>query len=297
MKNKLNEIEILNKLDKDYVVDWGLDMMNTRDVWSVTKGEGVKVAVIDTGIDYNHVEFSNKNIINTINMQARTKNVDDMNGHGTCVASLIAGKNVGVAPDVELYIAQVLDKDGKGRAVDIMNGINYAIENNVDILCMSLGTITELPSMIKERIIQAHRKGIIMVCASGNEGKKNIEYPACYDEVIAVGGIDREFQPVSFSNYGKQLDILAPSVEILGAYKDNKYVRMTGTSFASPLVAGTLALLISYSKKQEITLTVNDIRTIFQSLGDGKKRLSGYGIINAKKVIESFDLIYNKCNK
>src|SRR5690554_3583937 len=136
---ELNKTIIIDKLDDDFDIDWGVRVINAHKLWKHTKGEGVKVAVIDTGIDMNHPDLKDK-IKGTINIfDKTTRDVTDVYGHGTHVAGLIAGELTGVAPNVDLYIANVLNDKGLGRVVDILDGVTYAINSNVDILCMSLG--------------------------------------------------------------------------------------------------------------------------------------------------------------
>lgn len=284
-KNDLNNIEIINSLGDDFTIDWGVDTINAPKVWNKTKGEGVKIAVIDTGIDMNHPDLKDR-LVSSINMHTRTKDVTDYSGHGSMVAGLIAGRRTGVAPRSELYIAKVLDGNGYGRAVDILNGINFAIESKVDILCMSLGIPRELPLSIKKRISQAHREGIIIVSASGNSNINIVEFPASYDEVIAVGGIDKSLKRADFSNYGDGLDLVAPSVGILSTYKDGNYARLTGTSMASPLIVGSIALAISYYRNQGIKLNSTNVRDLFKKISERRTSDYGYGVMDLTKIIQ-----------
>ena len=278
---QLGIIEIVNSLDGLPEIDWGVKTINAHKVWDKTMGEGVKVAVIDTGVDMTHPDL---NIKASVNMHTRTTNVTDEFGHGTHVAGLIAGKNTGVAPKSDLYIAKVLDGEGRGSMANVLDGITFAINYKVDILCMSLGTPRELPLILKDRIEQAYREGITIVCATGNSNVNSVEYPAVYDNVIAVGGINKDLERASFSNYGDGTDLLAPSVEILSTFKDNNYARMGGTSMASPLVAGGIALIISHYRNQGIELSPSDIRDILLQLGK-RTRDFGYGILDLGKIL------------
>lgn len=264
--------------------DWGLVATNAHKVWHKTKGEGVKILVIDTGIDQDHPDLKHAFKFG-INMFERSTDVTDHYGHGTHVAGLIVGSKTGVAPEAELYVAKVLNNNGSGSMASVMDGITYAINLKVDILCMSLGISYELPQILKERIIQAHQSGITIVCATGNNGKAEPQYPAFLDEVIAVGGLDRDLKITPFSNYGKQTDVVAPAVEILSTYKDNNYARVTGTSMASPLVAGAIALIISYNRKKGIELTPNKIKEMLSKLGTHNNEY-GHGAIDLTKLMD-----------
>jgi subtilisin len=281
---ELADIEVLDK--KPRGLDWSLKAINVKEAWSKTKGEGVKVVVIDTGIDMSHPDFKD-NLKMTINMHNRTKDVTDDYGHGSHVAGLIAGKRTGVAPNVDLYVAKVLDKDGNGNMANISDGITMAMNIKADILCMSLGMPQDLPVNVQQRLLDAHSRGTTIVCAVGNGNKNTIEYPSFYDYVIAVGGVDKDLKRASFSNYGKQIDIVAPAVDILSTYKDNNYARMSGTSMASPLVAGAIALLISDARKQGIELSPNEIKEIITNrLNDKHSYDYGWGVLDVAKLLK-----------
>lgn len=282
--SELNKIEIVDSLEGLPKQDWGLDALNVKEAWIKSKGEGTKVAVIDTGIDMSHPDLT-YNIRGKINMFEKSHDVSDEYGHGTHVAGLIAGKNTGVAPNAELYIAKVLDKDGFGSMAHVLDGITFAINYEVDILCMSLGSPYEIPLILQERITQAYNNGITIVCATGNSGRNQVQYPAFMEEVIAVGGVDKDFNRAKFSNHGKQLDIMAPAVSILSTFKDNNYARITGTSTASPLIAGAIALIISYNRKQGKNLKPRDIKDIISALGEHNYEY-GHGVMDLNKLMD-----------
>lgn len=277
----LNKINIIEKLDDEPIVDWGVDAIKAPNVWSKTKGEGVSVMVIDTGLDI-HPDIDYKFAMNLID---RDYNFKDNNGHGTHVTGLIASKSTGVAPNVDLHIAKVLDDDGHGAMGVVMDGITLAINLNIDILCLSLGVKHRLPIGVQQRIIQAYEAGVTIVCAVGNEGNTELDFPARMEQVIAVGGIDRNLEVTNFSNHAYEIDIVAPSVDILSTYTNGRYSRMTGTSMASPLVAGGLALVKSYYRKKGIELSPSDIKRMITELGV-HNRLYGYGVMDLTKLID-----------
>ena len=282
---KTKEVKIINSLGKKFKADWGVSMINAPKIWSKTKGEGVKVAVIDTGVDTNHPDLKN-NIKSAIDMHTKTVGVTDEYGHGTMVAGLIAGKRTGVAPNADLYVAKVLNSKGLGSMEHVMDGVTFAINNKVDILCISLGVDKKHPLLLEERIKEAYRNGIIIVCATGNSGTKPPEYPASYDFVIGVGGVDRRRNRADFSNFGVEMDVVAPAVDILSTHLNGKYARMTGTSFSAPLVAGGIALLKSYYRKQGKELTFEDVIELFKNLSDKKTKEYGYGIFDLTKLMD-----------
>lgn len=249
--------------------------------WKYTRGENTRVAIIDTGIDVNHPDL---NYIAGIDMFVKSNDVSDYFGHGTHVAGLIAGKHTGIAPDADLYIAKVLNNNGHGSISSVMDGITFAINYDVDILCMSLGMYDELPSLIKQRLLEAYNEGITIVSATGNSGEEFIQYPANMNEVIAVGGLDKSNQKASFSNYGRNIDVVAPADEIPSTYIKGQYATMSGTSMACATATGQLALLISYYKSKGKKLSPIDIKNLIATLGE-HNYLKGYGTIDLNKLI------------
>jgi subtilisin family serine protease len=283
---------IFQELDKTEVFDtlpeesnYGLDLINVEEAWKKTKGKGVKIAVIDTGVDMSHPDLIHS-LKGTINMHNRTTDVTDDYGHGSHVAGLLTGLHTGVAPEAELYVAKVLNDKGQGTMANVLDGISFAINYGVDVLCMSLGVPARLPVPLEQRLLDARAKGITVVCAVGNGNKNTLEYPSKYEDIIAVGGVDQEGQRASFSNYGKEIDISAPAMNILSTYKDSNYAKMTGTSMASPLVAGAIALLISDARSQGIELKPKQIREIIATrLNDRHSYQYGWGILDVAKLL------------
>ena len=249
-------------------IDWGLEAIGAPKAWEKTKGKGVKIAVIDTGVDTSHPDLNVKFEFDAIE---RVKRVNDTYGHGTHVAGLLTGRYTGVAPESELYIIKVLDEKGNGTVANVMDGITHAINLGVDILSISLGTPHGIPLILEQRLVDAYSAGITIVSAVGNNGDNEPLYPAKMKEVIGVGGYDKNINMTDFTNKG--YDVLAPSVDILSTFKDGKYARTTGTSFASPLVAGGIALLISYYREQGKELTPKEIKSMISGKFDLTKLL------------------------
>lgn len=283
MERNNSKVDILESLPEDF--DWALKMMNVEEMWKYTKGKGVKVAVMDTGLDTDHPDFDS--IGHTINMFERNNNVEDDYGHGTHVAGLIAGKHTGVAPEVELYVTKVLNSDGLGNMTNIIDGITFAINNKVDVLCISLGINYKLPLQMEERIKKAVKQGIIVVCATGNSSKKPPEFPAQYDYVIGVGGMEQDGTRATYSNYGWDMDVMAPSTDVVSTHLDGKYARMTGTSFSAPLVAGGVALLKAYYREHHnVELNTEDIKEMLKKLSPKKRLEYGYGLFDIAKLMD-----------
>lgn len=291
-------LEVQQSLKPGQVIDWGVKMIQAPPAWKETKGEGVKVAILDTGVDYRHPDLA-PNIKQGMNFTSPdSQNFMDGNGHGTHVAGIIAGCDngmgvVGVAPMAELYPIKVLGDDGAGSFQTIVKGIEYAIQLGVDIISMSLGSEVDPGPQLHQAIQKAHRAGIVIVAASGNESSR-CDWPARYDEVIAVGAIDRRKHKAYFSNTGPELDVTAPGVNILSTYLNGTYARLSGTSMATPVVSGAIALILSYAKKKGIKVGPDELMKMLPEftvdLGQaGFDQDYGYGLINVGKLVEEFN--------
>lgn len=222
-------------------------------------GDNVTIAIIDTGCDYNNKLLKDK-IIGGYNFTSEDTpdNYMDYNGHGTHVAGVIAaGENdkfKSIAPHSNLLILKALDGNGRGSMANIISAIDYAIKHNVDIINMSLGSnkgTDELHKIIE----QAIENNISVVCAAGNEGDNNpdteeLDFPSCYEEVIEVGAMDNNYNISKFSNSNKYVDIIAPGEDICSTYLLDEFKCLTGTSMATPIISGILALLIQWSKTE-----------------------------------------------
>jgi len=254
---------------------WGVDRIDAEYAWGTTTGYGVKVGVVDTGIDYTHPDLDDncKGGVNTINPR---KGYKDDNGHGTHVAGIIAAEDndigvVGVAPEAYLYGVKVLDRTGSGFVSDVIEGITWCIDNRMNIINMSLGTNSDIQSL-HDACDAAKGVGIILVAAAGNDGGA-IDYPAAYSSVIAVAATDSSDIRASWSSYGPEMDIAAPGVDIYSTYLGGGYKTASGTSMAAPHVAGTLALNLSAN----ICVTADD-------LGEpGWDQYTGCGLVDAEE--------------
>ena len=250
--------ETLNAYIKtqDNYIPTGVNMINAPLMWNKGyTGDGVKVAILDSGC-IQHPDLIN-NIIGGKNFTTEGSETDynDLNGHGTHVAGIIAGngKVMGVAPNAKLLILKVLDKTGNGNCQGLYDAINYAIEQKVDIINMSLGisiNVNEVHTMLKKAV----DNNISVVCACGNEGDgkaltDEYSYPAGYNEAISVGAIDNARVNAVFTNSNKEVDLVAHGVNVISTHLNYGYCSMSGTSQATPHVTGALALLKEYYRK------------------------------------------------
>jgi subtilisin len=227
-------------------IPWGVARVNAPAAWDYTTGQGVKVAVIDTGIDFNHPDLAPnyKGGYNAVDPAAAP--LDDQ-GHGTHVAGTIAAVKdnngvVGVAPVVDLYGVKVLDKNGSGQYSWIIAGIEWAVENRMQVINMSLGGGSGNEAL-RLVMIKAGEAGVTVVCAAGNDSGP-VNYPAKYPQAIAVSASDSGDKIASFSSRGAEIAVIAPGVAINSTRKGGGYTKLSGTSMASPHVAGLAAIAI-----------------------------------------------------
>lgn len=230
------------------VLPWGVDRINADAAWATTTGIAVKVGILDTGIDLSHPDLQG-NIKGNVNMINPLKSGKDDNGHGTHVAGIAAAIDnaigvVGVGPDIYLYAIKVLDRAGSGWLSDIIEGLQWSINNGMQVVNMSLGTYSQVQSF-RDAIIAAYNNGIVLTAAAGNDGVSTPLYPAAYDEVIAVAASDINNQIPSWSNWGSYIDLTAPGANIFSTYKGSSYKTLSGTSMAAPHAAGTAALVLT----------------------------------------------------
>lgn len=275
---------------------WGIDRVDAEKIFSFNSGTSAKLGIIDTGIDLFHpdLQANIKGGVNTINP---LKNANDDNGHGTHVAGTAAAINnsigvVGVGPEINLYAIKVLNRNGSGFLSDVIEGIQWAIANDMDVVNMSLGTSSNIQSF-HDAVVAAKNAGIVVVAAAGNSGRTGgtVSYPAAYPEAMAVSATDSSDNLASFSSRGPEVDIAAPGVSVYSTYKGSSYATFSGTSMASPHVAGAAALVIKtpigiYDSnlnglwdpaevKSKLEATATDLGV------GGRDNLFGAGLLNA----------------
>jgi len=227
---------------------WGIKRVGAADAWVRTQGEGVKVAVIDTGIDPTHPDLAGQ-VAGGFNALsgAKADAWQDDQGHGTHVAGTIAAKRdgqgvVGVAPKARLYAVKVLDKDGNGNYSDVIAGIEWAVSRGVKVANMSLGA-DEGSEPLHRAVKAALKAGMTIVAAAGNSGG-TVGFPGSYVETIAIGASDIKDQVADFSSRGAEVDFIAPGVDVLSDKMGGGTVSLSGTSMATPHMTGLAALAI-----------------------------------------------------
>ena len=283
-----------------------LNYINLTDVWNYTKGSGVTVAVVDTGIDTDHEEFIGR--LNEYSYNASEDKVvkdqplvdgeydwsilEDEYGHGTSVAGTIcAAANgvgiVGIAPEIDLIVVKcVTDEKGHFAGSDLKLGIAYAISLNVDIINMSFcgGPYSSNPYTALTQ--SAVEKNIICVAGAGNNSSNNTFYPASDPNVIGAGALAKDnWSLASYSNYGINSDVVAPGTVYVSSMGGG-YSIHNGTSFASPVTAAVIALYLSYHGKTSFAEIKELLQNSSYDLGEaGNDALFGFGAINATAFI------------
>lgn len=204
-------------------------------------GDGVTVAILDSGIE------DHPTLENTAITQVTLSSPDDIHGHGTAMASLVAGRLApaeGIAPAAALLDVRVTDEAGISNTGLVAEAILSATDKNVDVINISLGAVGHSP-VLESAIRYARERNVIVVAAAGNEQTTQLAYPAAYDGVISVGAVDAGNTQAYFSNSGETLTISAPGVGIVSAYSDEALVLGSGTSQAAAITSGVVAALLS----------------------------------------------------
>ena len=311
--DKLKELSNVKYIEKDITFNVSLDdatgIIGAPQLWDTGyTGKGVKVALVDTGIDAGHPDLKGR-VVGWKDFINNNQTPYDDFGHGTHCAGIIGGsgaasggKYKGVAPDVQFIGVKVLGKDGSGSLSAIMKGLDYAANSDAKIISMSLGS-NEHSQAMDDLVTKAVNKGKIVVCAAGNSGpdEKTVGCPADAPGALTVGATDKSDNIASFSSRGPTSDgrikpeICAPGKDIVSCKArgimnkkaiDTYYVSMSGTSMACPMVSGSVALMAQANPK----LTPQQAKEILEKTAKHGNSCpnndSGYGRINVKAAIE-----------
>jgi thermitase len=269
---------------------WGLRKIEAPAAWDKTLGNGVRVAVVDTGIDGGHPDLESKIAMQKDLVDNDGVAEDDADGHGTHVAGTVGaatnnGRGVAaVCPGCKLMVA----KSGGGGEngftdADIAQGIYWSVNNRARVINLSVGG-EEFSWALKHAVDYAWERRVVVVAAAGNEDTDTPSYPAAYGHAISVVATNTSDRKSPFSNYGSTVDVAAPGVNILSTVPGAGYETKSGTSMASPHVAALAGLLASQDRsapeiRRRIQSTATDIGA------EGKDRFFGSGLINARKAV------------
>lgn len=304
-------------VDAELDNSWGVKRIGAGTVHDGgNKGLGIKIGIIDSGINYTHPDLDGVYVGGYDFVQSDNDPMD-VYGHGTHVAGTACAEDnnfgvVGVAPNCALYSLRVLNDDGVGAWSRVIAAMDWAVTNGLHVVNLSLGSSKNPGTAVKTAFDNAETKGIVIAAAAGNSGNtagkgSNIIYPAKYASVIAVGAIDSADKRASFSSTGSELEIMAPGVAVLSTWNDSTsphnpqpicvdnvcyYKYGSGTSMASPHVAGVAALVIAkgVTNVNGVKGISDEVRQIMNSTAQdlgaaGRDAQYGYGLVNAAAAV------------
>lgn len=273
-------------------------VIDIKKLWELapTRGRGVKVAVLDTGVDKDHFDLAGQVVLEK-DFTNSSSGPRDRQGHGTHCSGIVAAKDndngvVGVAPEAKIINGKVLGDNGSGSSSGIARGIQWAADNGADVISLSLGGPSPDPET-RAAIQYAVKKGVVVVAAAGNEGPADgtVGYPGAYDEVICVASSNKDGRISSFSSRGRQVDIAAPGEAIVSTYPNDRLATLSGTSMATPFVAGAVAVILSdYDakgiKRPSVSVLMERLKAVAVDLPPpGEDIASGAGIIVPHKAL------------
>jgi subtilisin family serine protease len=321
VKNSENFKEILNKLEQNPAVDaaqpnyifsisganetkvndtrfsnqWGINSINATKAWKITKGSPkIVLAIVDSGVDVTHPEFKDR-IVKGYNSENPLYSPRDDMGHGTHVAGIAAAAAnnnmgiVGVAPNIKIMPVKVINNYGWGNDFNIAEGIKWAADHGANIINLSLGSYW-YSQILDDAVQYAHKKGAVIVTAAGNDYGEVYNYPAALSNVLTVTASNKKNELAKFSSYSDTTDVSAPGEEIYSSFwnakKGSTYAYQSGTSMASPHVAGLAALILSVNPKLKPLEVHQIIETSTKDLGErGWDKKFGYGLIDVEKAV------------
>lgn len=259
--------------EEEVCTEWNYQMIRADKVSreKETQKATVKVAVLDSGIEL----LSGIPVSGSVNLVKEEQDLpsymNDMVGHGTAAADIIYQ----ICPEAQIYSVRVLDKDNKGRLSDVVEGIYWCIEHKMDIINMSFGTWND-SEILKKAIQAASDQGIMIIASAGNDAK--VEYPAAFDEVMAIGSVDTKAQKAEDSASGPEVELTAPGEQIMTKSMLGMKTVSSGTSMAAPHVTGAAAFLMQQDNENEAA----KIRFILDQSGNpsGDSNEYGYGVLD-----------------
>lgn len=272
-------------------IPWGVKAIQAPPLWRKSRGEGVRIGIVDTGVDFTHADIKPA-LARGVNLLNRHLPPFDDNGHGTHIAGTIAASNRlsgirGVAPGAKLFPIKAFDREGSAYVSDIILSIHWCIAHRIDVINMSFGMSTYSPSL-HQAVKLAYHRNVTIVASSGNLGKRGtIDYPARFPHTIAVGAVNRHFHVTAFSNRSRHVDLYAPGEAVYSTWPGGKYNQLNGTSMAAAHVTGVIALLLAAKPG----LTVSRLKSALLSSAvplrrqksRGRKKAASPGMLNAKR--------------
>ena len=284
---------------------WALTALKAETVHQSTRGSGVTVAVVDTGVKSSHSDLSG-NVLSGTDYVSPGTSANDENGHGTHVAGIIAALHnnsrgiAGMAPRAKILPVRVLDRNGSGTSANVAKGIIYAADRGAKVINLSLGS-NQSSTAMQSAVSYAISRNVLVVAAAGNSGCGLLgaptEYPASYSGVVGAGAVTQSITRASYSSCGSWVDVVAPGDRIistmiqnsvgLGCSSSANYCTLSGTSFSTPYVAATAALAIARRGWSQSTVASRLQSTAPDLSPAGKDKYTGAGFINPLKLINS----------
>jgi thermitase len=238
------------------VVELGLNQL-----WSqITTERRVLVAVLDTGVESDHEDLAGQ-VVGQVNLTA-SDTVEDLYGHGTHIAGIIAAKDndlgiTGIAPEASLLNVKVADDRGRCDTADLVAGIIWAVDNGADVINISIEIKNATPELA-QAVAYAWDNGALIIAAAGNNGSNQPVFPAYYETTLAVAAVTPADTLAPLSNWGDWVDLAAPGYKIYSTYIGNTYDCETGTSFATAYASGIAVLLFGVAQDTNGDGFIND---------------------------------------
>jgi len=276
-------------------IPWGVRRIRAPEVWNRTTGYGVKVGVIDTGVDFFHPDLSHS-LRPGVNLLNRAMPPLDDNGHGTHITGTIAAANrlrgmIGVAPRASVYPVKAFDEGGTAYVSDIVRAIDWCVRNRMNVINMSFGMDYRSPSL-ESAVAGAWRAGLIIVASAGNDSKRGVvDFPARSGHSIAVGALDRRGRVASFTNRSRDIDVYAPGERIYSCWPRSRHREMSGTSMATSHVSGAIALLLAYRPGLTPAQILKIVRASARPLG-GRYAPHTAGMLDVVRMLEAADVMF-----
>ncbi len=280
--------------DSLFSSQWALKKIQAEAAWEITAGEGITIALIDTGVDTLHPDLSGRLIRNAgrnFLSGSNTYDANDDQGHGTAIAGIMCAENngrgiIGLAHKAKILNLKAFNRHGYGNDEDVCKAVVYAIDKGVSVINMSFGDSVYSP-ILKDVIEYAFSKGVVIAASSGNSSSEKPHYPSGFSGVISVGSSNKDDKTSSFSNTGSSVDLSAPGSDIITTLSGGGYGTVSGTSASAPYVSATAAMLRSITNfsNEEIAgilkSTCDDIE------GKGYDYKSGAGRLNAFRAVSA----------
>jgi subtilisin family serine protease len=266
----------------DYFGQYAMTLIRAPEAHALAQGEGVTVAIIDTGVDRRHPALAVRRFARGSDFVDKDENPAEVAGgmaygHGTMVTGIVAL----MAPRATLMPLRAFDPDGMGKISDVAVAIRWAVRHGADVINMSFGVPGgSTPAVLRAAIDYATRRGVVLVASAGNDNTSSPEYPASDEDVLAVAATDSGDVKASFSNYGSHIDVSAPGVSIYSAFPGGRFGWGSGTSYAAAFVSGEAALVLSAGRSTVREAIVASAVNI-DRLNPGFAGLLGRGRIDA----------------